>query len=76
MKTVLQLCFQDAEEQKFRHFFFLMQPFFLTFKEGPAQPPQGIALQNLRKVLCIKVEKALTKARGKKIFVCLLSRGL
>lgn len=55
--------------------FALMQLFSFTFKEGPAQPPQGVVLQNL-KVLCIKVEKALMKARGKKIFVCLSSRGL
>lgn len=53
-----------------------MEPFFLALKEGPVQPPQGVVLQNLRKVLYITVEKALTKPKGKKSFVCLLSRGL
>lgn len=53
-----------------------MLPFFLTLKEGPVQPPQGAVLQNLRKALSIAVGKALMKPRGKKSFVCLLSRGL
>lgn len=54
----------------------LMQPFPLSLKEGPVQPPQGAVLQNLRKVLYITVEKTVTKPRGKKSIVCLLSRGL
>lgn len=53
-----------------------MQPFPLSLKEGPVQPPQGAVLQNLRKVLYITVEKTVTKPRGKKSIVCLLSRGL
>lgn len=67
-------CVSKMLKSKRSGVFALMRLFFFTFKEGPAQPPQGV-LQNL-KVLHIKVEKALMKARGKKIFVCLSSRGL
>lgn len=73
MRAVHQSLFQDPEERKVTRFCSNASFFSLTFKEGPAQLPQGIVLQNLRKVLHIKVEKALTKAKGKKIFVWLLS---
>lgn len=71
---MLQLLFQMPKSRR-SGICVLMQPLFLTFKEGPAQPPQGVVLQNPRTVLCIKVKKAPTKAKGKKMFVCLLSRG-
>lgn len=62
-----QPCFEITKRKR-SGIFDLMQPFFLTLKEGPAQPLQGIVHQNLRKVLCITAEKTLTKAKGKKVF--------